>query len=248
MAASPPCPICDTSHTSTIRAAGATLRRCGTCDFVWLDPLPGRADVAALYDDAYARASTGYFAKAEKKLARARRRLRQILKLLPGGAAGRTFLDVGCNGGFTVEAAREAGFAAFGVEPDPVSVAYARQHYPQATYVTGLIEEADFGGRRFDVVYCSEVIEHTPDPNRFVARLAEATAPGGILYLTTPDISHWRRPRDLARWDAFCPPSHCLYFSPRNLERLLAKHGFDVVRRRLALKPGIKLFARRRAA
>ncbi len=149
----PPCPICEAATPAIFhRQGGVTLLRCGGCGFVWLDPLPGRPEVAALYDDAYAQASTGYFAKAEKKLARARRRVRQILKLLPGGAAGRSFLDVGCNGGFTAEAAREAGFTAFGVEPDPVSVAYARKHYPQATYVTGLLEDGANGrDRLFDV-------------------------------------------------------------------------------------------------
>jgi len=66
-----------------------------------------------------------------------------------------------------------------------------------------------------------------------------------VLYLTTPDISHWRRPRDLTLWDGFCPPSHCIYFSPGNLTRLLVEHGFEVFRRFVAWKPGIKVLARR---
>ena len=54
-------------------------------------------------------------------------------------------------------------------------------------------------------------------------------------------------PRDLDRWDAFCPPSHCIYFSPGNLSRLLAKHGLTVAWRAWSLKPGIKLIARKAA-
>jgi 2-polyprenyl-3-methyl-5-hydroxy-6-metoxy-1,4-benzoquinol methylase len=167
---------------------------------------------------------------------------------LNGEPAGKAFLDIGANGGFMAEAAREAGFAAFGVEPDPASVAYARAHYPGVTFVQGLLEDADLGARCFDVAYCSEVIEHSTDCNRFAAKLASVVRPGGLLYLTTPDIGHWRRPRDLARWDGFAPPAHCLYFSPRNLSMLLDRYGFDVVRRRFAWKPGIKIIARRRAA
>ena len=102
-------------------------------------------------------------------------------------------------------------------------------------------------GAPYDLVYCSEVIEHSPDVNRFVAAIAPLLAPGAALFLTTPDIGHWRRPRDITAWDAFCPPSHCLYFSPANLARLLARHGLRIVRRRPAFKPGIKVLARKSA-
>jgi 2-polyprenyl-3-methyl-5-hydroxy-6-metoxy-1,4-benzoquinol methylase len=124
-------------------------------------------------------------------------------------------------------------------------VAYARRHYPLNSYVRGTVEEADLGGREFDAVYCSEVIEHAPDCRRFVAALTRVMRPNALLYLTTPDISHWRVPRDLNRWDAFCPPAHCLFFSPGNLTRLLADFGIRVERKLLAIKPGIKILARK---
>jgi 2-polyprenyl-3-methyl-5-hydroxy-6-metoxy-1,4-benzoquinol methylase len=38
----------------------------------------------------------------------------------------------------------------------------------------------------FDLVLCSEVIEHVPEPEPFVAGLARALRPGGILVLSTP--------------------------------------------------------------
>ena len=69
--------------------------------------------------------------------------------------------------------------------------------------------------------------------------------PGALLYLTTPDIGHWRRPRDIRRWDGFSPPAHCLYFTVRSLARLLARHPLETVHRRFAWKPGIKILARR---
>ena len=224
------------------------LFQCHDCGLVWLDPLPDPLRVQAIYDDAYAGATTGYFSKVAQKLKRSSGRVRSITRLLPGGAGGRSFLDIGANGGFMAEAARQAGFTAVGIEPDAVSVAYAHQHYPGITMLQGLLEDVGIEPRSFDVAYCSEVIEHTADCNRFVAKLASVLRPGGLLYLTTPDIGHWRRPRKVEQWDGFCPPSHCLYFNPRNLRMLLQRHGFDVVRQRFAWKPGIKIIARRRAA
>ncbi len=235
------CQICGAQESAPFAEKnGCQLRRCQVCEFVFMDPLPGAAVIDELYDDAYGGAETGYFAKLEKKLKRARRQLRWLRRLVPSGR----FLDAGCNGGFVAEAARQAGFKASGVDPDPVSIAYAREHYPGIEFHQGSLE--DFASQPFDLVYCSEVIEHAPDVNRFAAALAALLRPGAVLYLTTPDISHWRRPRNVLDWDAFCPPAHCVYFSPRNLATLLARHELDIVKRRWNPKPGIKLIARRR--
>ncbi len=198
--------------------------------------------IEALYTDAYHEASSGYFSKPERKLARSRGRIRHLARYVSGGR----FLDVGCNGGFMVEAAREVGFAATGIDLDPVSLDYARRHFPGSTYLHTTIEALE--AEPFDAIYCSEVIEHVPMVDRFVAALSALMRPGAILYLTTPDFGHWRRPKDLERWDAFCPPDHCLYFDPASLTRLLERHGLTVFRRRLALKPGIKLLARKTAS
>jgi len=51
------------------------------------------------------------------------------------------FLDVGCNGGFMVQAAVEAGFEAFGLDPDPVSIAYATAHYPAGHFTHAFLED-----------------------------------------------------------------------------------------------------------
>ena len=146
-----------------------------------------------------------------------------------------------------VEAAREVGFFSTGIELDSTSVTYARQCFPQNHFHHGTIE--DFVGtepdQRFDIIYCSEVIEHVSDANSFTESLSKALVSGGYLYLTTPNIRHWRRPRNLHSWDGYCPPSHCLYFDSKTINKLLNKHQLKVVMRYLALKPGIKVLAQK---
>ena len=241
-----PCPVCGgRTHVFFASANGCDTFRCASCALVFVDPAPDAATIDALYADTYAGASESYFTKVPQKLRRSRHRMKRLRRQMEAAGGGRHFLDVGCNGGFMVEAAREAGFIATGLEPDGAAVAWARQHYPDNRFIHGLLEDADFGSQQFDAVYCSEVIEHAPDPNRFMAAMARVVRSGGLLYLTTPDIDHWRRPRDVTQWDAFCPPSHCLYFNRRNLTLLLARHGFVPVYRAVAFKPGLKMIARR---
>lgn len=249
MPESPSCQICGaTDAAQFLTHRGTDILRCRACGFTWLHPLPVPATVLAMYTDAYAGTTEGYFSKVDKKMRRSRGRARALFGMMPRRTSKPRLLDVGASGGFLVEAARESGFDATGVELDPASVAYAKQHYPRNTFVQGTVE--DFARQNpdtwFDAVYCSEVIEHVTDANSFVAAIATLMPAFAVLYLTTPDIGHWRRPRDITKWDAFDPPSHCLYFDKRTLPRLLEKHGFTDIHRRLALKPGLKLIARRR--
>jgi SAM-dependent methyltransferase len=236
----PACQVCGGLAAPYHQDSRGALYRCAACTFVFLHPIPSAAEQAGLYEAQGIGAR--YFPKAERKLARARGRMRRVQRFVPRGR----FLDAGCNGGFMVEAARLAGFEAVGVEPDPASVAWAQEHFPANKFVVATLEqfaEARDGGM-FDAVYTSEVIEHAPDANRFAAALASVMRPGAVLYLTTPDIGHWRRP-SLARWDAYKPPEHCLYFTPKSLTQLLRKHRLEVVERAFAWKPGIKVIARR---
>jgi SAM-dependent methyltransferase len=48
-----------------------------------------------------------------------------------------------------------------------------------------------FAGRRFDVVFCGEVIEHVFSPDALLDDLRELLAPGGLLVLSTPNLAYW---------------------------------------------------------
>jgi 2-polyprenyl-3-methyl-5-hydroxy-6-metoxy-1,4-benzoquinol methylase len=253
MMAADQCPACGgADRRMRHQSVAFTIWQCQNCDLGYCDPLPDQAQLERAYTDAYKGATTGYFSKVDRKLARSRGRMAQLAKMVSKkqGQTGR-FLDIGCNGGFMVQAAIEKGFEAYGLDPDPVSIAFAREHYPNGRFTHAFAESyRDHNGldpnMRFDAIYCSEVIEHAPDPNRFAASLADLAAPGAIVYLTTPDAGHFFVPADFSKWDAYCPPDHCLYFTRTSLSRLLSAHGFDIIGFRWAIKPGIKLFARRK--
>lgn len=247
--ADPPrqCQVCGgAAFELAIEQGGMAYFRCRDCALVFLHPAPSDADLDALYGDSESALTSGYFTKVPSKMRRARIRARQIARQLGRHVTGQHFLDVGCSGGFVTEAARAIGFTATGIDPDAEAIAYANEHYPGSTFVHTMVEPfAIQSAGQFDVIYCSEVLEHVGDANRFIAALSDLLAPGGLLYLTTPDIGHWRRPRDLTKWDVFTPPHHCIFFSENNLRLLLARHKLELFKRRFAYKPGLKIFARK---
>lgn len=110
----------------------------------------------------------------------------------PGAARpldGLAVLDVGCGGGLLAEPLARLGAAVTGIDPVAASLDAARWH-AEATgaavgYEATSLEAVVAAGRRFDLVLASEVVEHVPDAAAFVAALAAAARPGGLVLLST---------------------------------------------------------------
>ena len=239
------CQVCH-GNKSTLYASvnSINLAECLSCGFIWLDPPPSSKELTDLYNNAYNNNSESYFTKIEKKMRRSRRKAKKLRKLFSNEKKP-NFLDIGCNGGFMVEAAREFDFNSIGIELDPVSIKFALNKYPKNYYFMGSIESycKENSNTKFEMVYCSEVIEHILDINSFVQSISSILNNNGYLYITTPNIRHWRRPLNLKNWDGFCPPAHCQYFDLNTLKKLLKKFNLRVVKKHFALKPGIKILA-----
>jgi len=58
--------------------------------------------------------------------------------------------------------------------------------YPNLRLVTDDITDSRMPPENFDLVLCSEVLEHIPDTARVIAGIRRLLAPGGILILSTP--------------------------------------------------------------
>lgn len=218
-----------------------TFLECAACGFLWIDPMPDTATLSRFYQAYYA--SRKYASKGKKKIARAQKRIRGLKLQAKGG----DFLDIGCNLGYAAEAARREGFQATGIEIDGDAVTTASISFPQNEYKQSTIEAFAKTGRRFDLAYCSEVMEHVPDAHAFMAAMAKLVKPGGHVFITTPDAGHFRRPKELIRWNEVKPPEHVCWYTKQNLRMLFEKHGFTVKKFWFTLKPGIKMLAERSA-
>ena len=130
-------------------------------------------------------------------------------------------LDVGCGAGLLCEPLARLGATVTGMDAAAENIAVASAHAAQSglaiDYRHGSVE--DLAGERFDLVTSLEVIEHVTDPAAFIAGLAAALAPGGLMVLSTPNRTAMSRialitlaegtgriPRGTHDWDKFLTP------------------------------------------
>ena len=233
------CPVCGHDEFQRLfELEGEPFVRCKRCTLALINPRPAPDVMRERYDAAY---SAAYMRKAAKKLKRSRRRVQRLKREYH--LNGR-WLDVGCSAGFVVKAAEEAGFEAFGVDVETGGIEYGRQVLGLARLACGTLAEQGYPDRHFDAISVYDVIEHLPDLQLFTGELKRILAPGGVIDIGTPDIGHWRVPRDLATWKEFKPSEHLYYFDRKTLGRLLNDNGLRVDKVRVALKPGLKICAR----
>ncbi len=211
---------------------------CGKCGHYWLLPVPKIEALSQFYQQYFANGN--YTSKAAKKVRRAAKRIGR----LKGMVKGRRFLDVGFNVGCAVEASRLHGFDGTGIEIDAESVAQAKELFPENRFFQSTIEAFAAKGEQFDLIYSTEVIEHVPDPEGFTKALKALLAPGGMVFMTTPDSGHWRRTKPFLHWAEVKPPEHLAWFSKRSMKALLLRCGFSDVRFRFCSKAGLRVMAR----
>jgi len=67
--------------------------------------------------------------------------------------------------------------------------------------VVGVVEEMPLDSGRFDLVLCTQVLEHCDEPTRAVAELRRVTAPGGRVLASTHGVQVYHpSPHDYWRW------------------------------------------------
>lgn len=224
----PRCPLCGASAARRlVTKRGHDVLRCRRCHVVFAWPQPAAAEIEAQY-------SAATYHDEEDEAARRRiaaQRLAQLQEQMP--RRGRV-LDVGCARGAFLAVARGEGWDAVGLDLDRKAVEAARGRGLDVRH--GALEPGAFPPASFDAVTLFDLIEHVPDPRQLLAACREVLRPGGLLVITTPDISGLV-PRvtyilfglTTGAWGHPTPPGHLVQFSRRTLRRLLEEEGFEVV-------------------
>ncbi len=91
-------------------------------------------------------------------------------------------LDVGCRDGYFSELLKRKGYSVISIDIEP-KYKYAK--------VIDANKPLPFPSGTFDLIWCSEVIEHLKNPLFSLAEFRRVLKPGGRIIITTPNSGCW---------------------------------------------------------
>jgi ubiquinone/menaquinone biosynthesis C-methylase UbiE len=145
-------------------------------------------------------------------------------------------LEVGCgDASFTKSLAEYSPrVTAIDISADQIEL-NARAHPEIAFIQHDVAERFPFEDETFDVIWCSEVLEHLFDPGLALREMHRVMASGGKLLVTVPYHGLFKNVLiALFRWDEHFAPHnpHIRFFTRNTLSQLVASTGFHQIETR----------------
>ena len=177
----------------------ATYRVCASCGLGFLSPRLTAAEYADFYARIYRPLVSAYHDRridAQTLQTEQRAYAAELVELLRTALpeAPRTVLDVGGSTGVVADAVRSA-FGALATVLDPAPDELARAADAGMETVAGFAEDADLGGRTFDLVLLCQTIDHLLDVAATLRSVRGWVAPHGHAFVDVLDVDLMLRRR-----------------------------------------------------
>lgn len=136
-------------------------------------------------------------------------------------------LDVGCGEGFTLAKLKKAkiGKTLEGIEYVDDAITLGKKLHPSLKIKKGTIYKLPYKANSFDVVLCTEVLEHLEDPEHALRELKRVTKK--YLVLSVPNEPLFTIQRILRGKNVFklgAHPEHIQHWSSNSFKQFVQKH------------------------
>ncbi|MCK5860842.1 MAG: class I SAM-dependent methyltransferase [Candidatus Hydrogenedentes bacterium] len=200
----------------------AGLIRCRKCGHVHADLSWTPEQFRNLYTTDYFKG--GEYADYEEEETALRlnfqRRVRELADRHPKNSS---LWEIGCAYGFFLKEA-STHFSAAGCDVAEGAVRCAvEKKGVQARYLDYLGYTPE---EPFDIICLWDVIEHLPEPGKFLEKAYNDLRPGGTLALSTGDIASLCARLRGSHWRQIHPPTHVHYFTRQSMNTLLTRLGY----------------------
>lgn len=142
-----------------------------------------------------------------------------------------SILDAGCGEGFTMNKLEENGIGKKieGIEYEKDAINFGKKLFPNLIIKQGSIYKLPYRNRSFDVVICTEVLEHLKEPAKAITEMLRVSKK--YLILSVPNdplfmFSNFIRGKNLSRFGN--DPGHINHWNPSGLRRFLIKNNLRV--------------------
>jgi len=239
-----PCPACDHPYATILLEGSdrlyATTDRtfqvveCQACQLIRLHPWPTAHELRGYYPDDY------WFVPEQDAVSRLEEIYRRtvlrdhvnfVSRAVDSAQVEGPVLDVGCGGGLFLRMIAERGRKVVGLD-FALGAANAAWNTNQVPAVCGALTQAPFASESFAAVTMFHVIEHLYDPVAYLDAARQMLKPAGRLIVQVPNAACWQFLLLGESWNGVDVPRHLINYRARDLEFLLDRCGFEVVRRK----------------
>jgi SAM-dependent methyltransferase len=157
--------------------------QCTACDLVLSDPTTALRRAAFSYEDSY-----DFYGRPEMR-AFERARYENYANWVATFLERRppqTVLEVGCGNGWVLELLRESHPSIEFAGLEPSAAACRRGNEAGLNVQQGTVDDQLRSEKRYDFIYCANVIEHVADPARFVRAIRELLTERGAALIICP--------------------------------------------------------------
>src|SRR5581483_8209200 len=145
-------------------------------------------------------------------------RLERLTRPIRDDTTPLKLLDFGCGNGEFLECCRGFGFDVTGVD---------RSSSRRKNNKVPILSDVSQIEGQFHAITLFEVLEHLDDPLSILKFLRAHATPGSILVLETPDCSGVKTIKTKADYDLIHPLDHINAFTPKTMETIAARTGFQ---------------------
>lgn len=142
--------------------------------------------------------------------------------------SGKRILDIGSGSGASLLEIKEMGAIAYGIEPDPSARSIAKEL--KLNVYQGFITENPFPGRKFDFITASQVIEHEPNPIKFLKTAITKLKPSGQMILSFPNFNSLNRKLFGKKWLNMHIPYHLNFFTLKSIAKISHMCGLKIIK------------------
>jgi 2-polyprenyl-3-methyl-5-hydroxy-6-metoxy-1,4-benzoquinol methylase len=171
------CPFCQSASSRVVGTRADVWVKCRICGSIYRDISPSKFQQIhqdAFQDSAFIDASNAFAGREP-----------QDAFWTELGLAGTSVLEIGPGSGQLLAAARQAGCSVQAVESSAVHREYIRDTWGIGSLYATMDEIPD--GRVFDAIMAINVFEHIYDVAGFLRAAGNVLAPGGTLFISTPN-------------------------------------------------------------
>lgn len=146
----------------------------------------------------------------------------------------KTFLDIGCGEGFVMEIMSRLGYKVTGIDFSVTPIKkfhpHLSNHVLQGSYEE-VMEELEKGRKKFDVIFCGNIIEHLAEPEEFLKMVSSLLTSFGKICLVAPnDFSALQdylvKKLNVEKWWVKFP-DHLNYFNKTAMINFLSANGME---------------------